>query len=253
MIIFLRKYLLVLLLFSLCFITFAENDKDISLNIHFNNFTTERWVVTSDTVFSPIVTNFSLGASSNIPLVNKFWIFPSFTFYSNFYTYDEENDKGVITDIENRTANVFSLLLDLPVIYQVSLKKTQINLGLGLSIYARHGIRWQGVPKSEESNILKLNRSFWRNFDFLNLLAIIGIDFKLKNNFKFGFEYKFYFPISNFITEDNDKTNCFALKIGFPISFIKKSGSPTSTENTEPIVQPNLSEVSAQTITTIMP
>ena len=120
---------------------------------------------------SPIVYPFSFGVKffKN----NTINFEPRLSFYAGYYLWVD--DAAYPAEIENRTATVFSFLLDLPVIYKKQLSKRQfLEFGFGPSANFRIAILSNGVSSSDAgttgsagSDTDEIRSYMWDNFNWL--------------------------------------------------------------------------------------
>lgn len=147
---------------------------------------------------SPIVYPFSFGVKffKN----NTINFEPRLSFYAGYYLWVD--DAAYPAEIENRTATVFSFLLDLPVIYKKQLSKRQfLEFGFGPSANFRIAILSNGVSSSDAgttgsagSDTDEIRSYMWDNFNWLFVNTSVSYTIKLSEKLRLGPECRFYIP-----------------------------------------------------------
>lgn len=147
---------------------------------------------------SPIVYPFSFGVKffKN----NTINFEPRLSFYAGYYLWVD--DAAYPAEIENRTATVFSFLLDLPVIYKKQLSKRQfLEFGFGPSANFRIAILSNGVNSSDAgttgsagSDTDEIRSYMWNNFNWLFVDTSVSYTIKLSEKLRLGPECRFYIP-----------------------------------------------------------
>lgn len=147
---------------------------------------------------SPIVYPFSFGVKffKN----NTINFEPRLSFYAGYYLWVD--DAAYPAEIENRTATVFSFLLDLPVIYKKQLSKRQfLEFGFGPSANFRIAILSNGVSSSDAgitgsagSDTDEIRSYMWDNFNWLFVDTSVSYTVKLSEKLRLGPECRFYIP-----------------------------------------------------------
>jgi hypothetical protein len=140
---------------------------------------------------SPIT--FSAGIGRNIPFASSFSFRPFLRFFTGYNTWEKNTVLAV--EIENRVAFVTSFLLDLPVGYNLQLKKNlRMEFSLSPSVLFRYGFLAQGVSNSYTTDIEKINSWFYSDAHFLYPSLQIGLDYQQKNGSFFGCTMAMYIP-----------------------------------------------------------
>lgn len=167
---------------------------------------------------SPVVYPITLGLV--YPRDNFISFQPQLSFFTNYYLYTEDK-AAAPAEIENRTATVFSFLLDLPVEFTLKpLEKHSIGLGFGPSILARFGILATGYNGSDtgtsgtiSDDIENINKWFWENARFLYLQGNAHYLYRFSDLIQAGPELRLYLPCGSIFTGDGLNATMIAIGI----------------------------------------
>lgn len=170
---------------------------------------------------SPIVYPFSFGVKFfKNNLIN---FEPRLSFYAGYYLWVD--DAAYPAEIENRTATVFSLMLDLPAIYKKQLTKRQfLEFGFGPAVNFRFAILSNGVSSSDagttgsaESDTDEIRSYLWKNCNWLFADASVAYTVKLSEKLRLGPECRFYIPCGQLFSGNglNSGIISFGLKAVF--------------------------------------
>ena len=146
----------------------------------------------SNSAPSPI--NATLGIGIQLPLGSRYLIFAPHIAVSNSY-YLWYDNMALPAEIENRTAIVPTILLDLPILGRMHLGKNILSIGVGASVLARFGILTTGVPANEAGDVNKINSFFWEDLNWLYPSMVISFDRKIQDNISVGIGAKGYLPL----------------------------------------------------------
>ncbi|MGL4986879.1 MAG: hypothetical protein ACRC5H_07060 [Treponemataceae bacterium] len=176
-------------------------------------------------VGAPTAILFSLGFGGHIPLFSFLLFAPHLTFYMNYYLWKDSRPQ--IAEIEHRTAQTFTFILNLPFLYTFSIKNSIISIGGGIALVARWGMTAQGVPSIDAQHTDLINKYFWSGINYLYPSIQLGFDQILRNGLGIGFIATYYFPLSNAVNQDINMLDgnmiSASLKITFPYKVKIKS------------------------------
>lgn len=121
-----------------------------------------------------------------------------------FTNYLFKDNKAYPAEIENRTAFVTSLLLDVPAVYTFRLSEhNSLFAGGGLAFNIRFGIRAANVTISEAgSDISNINKYFYQKARFIYPSVQFGWNYKIEDGYEMGLKGKLYIPITSLITKN---------------------------------------------------
>lgn len=209
-----KKILLAILVLTASALCFAERKVDFMTGF------APMLIVNTDSdkksAPSPIVYPITLGLV--YPPQGSISFQPQLSFFTNYYLYSEDK-KAAPAEIENRTATVFSFLLDLPVEYQFKLsEKHSITAGGAASILARFGILSSGVKSSDtgtsgsaSDDVKEINKWFWKNGRFFYLQGNVNYMYKFSDSIKAGPELKIYLPCGSLFSGEGMNSTMISL------------------------------------------
>ncbi len=142
---------------------------------------------------------------------------PHVHFFTNYYLWDGEAARPA--EVENRTATVFSAMLDLNAIYSLSYGQNIFQFGGGIGFLARYGILSNGVKSSDEGggtnttagdDVSKINSYLMGDMRFL--YPEVSFSY-LRNlgNFSVGGEFRAYIPLASLSKGDGLDAAIFSL------------------------------------------
>jgi len=117
---------------------------------------------------------------------------PKLSFFSNYYLWDGENARPA--EIENRTAQVLSFLLDLDASHTWFFKSSALQAGGGLGILGRFGFLANGVDSTYSNDVSSINSWFWKKLNFIYPNINISWMRRLESQWHAGFETRLYIP-----------------------------------------------------------
>lgn len=151
---------------------------------------------------SPIGSFF--GAEYRYPLRANVSLAPSLSLYAIQYLW--ANDRPLPAEVENRTAYVPSLLIDVPVLYHFTKNKFLFSFGGGTSILARFAFLEPGVGAEEQNpgeplaagdQVEAINAYFWDKARWLYPTLQAGVRYELETGWGGGFSLRVALPVSN--------------------------------------------------------
>lgn len=128
-----------------------------------------------------------------IPNYTFFSMQPELSFYSMYHLWYE--GMALPAEIENRTTNTLSFLLNVPVVISFFFEKNRMQLKAGLGLMMRFGLIASGVPENEKNDVENINSWFWQNGRFIYLTSGISWLFDLAGNTKIGPEFNIDVPV----------------------------------------------------------
>ncbi|HRY72038.1 MAG TPA: hypothetical protein P5165_02340 [Spirochaetia bacterium] len=149
----------------------------------------------SGTGTASLVTNI-LGASLSFPLApaSRLSFEPGADLYWAYY--GEVADRAVPIELENRDAFVLALLLDAPLSYAIPLSEDfRLSLGAGLAFDLRVGIK--AAEEVADETVAAINSYLWSKGRFLMPSTFLRIEYRLTENFDFGFAARAFWPLYN--------------------------------------------------------
>lgn len=214
-----KKFFLVAAVFSFCFFCHAERKADL-----FFEFTPTLLINTDggkNSAPSPIVYPVTLGVV--LPKDSNISFAPSLSFFTNYYLLTE--DGAAPAEIENRTATVFSFLIDIPAAFTLkTFEKHNFIISTGPSILARFGVLSSGVKDSDpglkgsaKDDVTEINSYFWEDGNFLYLNGKFTYLYKFSDLIKAGPHFKLYLPLGQIFTGKG--LNASLIGIGFTARF----------------------------------
>ena len=159
----------------------------------------------TESATSPIL--FMPGFGINYNLFNNISLQPRLNFFYNYYLWNK--DMALPAEVENRTATVFSALLDIPVLLRISTRHEKFSLqaGGGIAILARYGILSSGVKeddpnrdypnRSASDDVEDINSYMWENMRWIYPELSANIMFGLNNGWLLGASGTLYLPLGS--------------------------------------------------------
>lgn len=158
----------------------------------------------------------SLGFGIQLPLGKSFVSFiPHLDINVGYYLWN--NNMALPAEIENRTAIVPSIMLDLPISCTLKIKTSLLSLGIGISVLARYGFLSTGVPENDRTDVAKINSDFWKNLNWLYPSLHISFDRLLSNGVTAGAGIRGYIPIGALINNRGFDTAIISLEARFAL------------------------------------
>lgn len=222
-------FILILFIFS-AFNIFSENStsqfyKNKPLKIFFQFGPTSTINLAPKNISSPSPIKPNLAFTTEINMVKNFSIAPTINFFTNYYLwYDGEDSPknsgaALFAEIEHRTALVFNFLIDIPLVYNVKIKKSNLGLGLGCGILGRFGILSSGVSENEKTDVELINKYFWGKARFVYPMFQISWDYLRDNNWSLGGILKAYLPLGSILDQSygvfHNSIICLCFRVGF--------------------------------------
>ncbi len=144
---------------------------------------------------SPIA--FSIGAGAQIELLDQMSITPHAHFFANYYTW--KDGQAVPAEIENRSAYVPSIMLDIPATWDIKTGKSIFRLGGGVSFLFRFAFRANHVPETVEADLANINEWFYKGAEFFYPSIQASWDYTLDDGITVGVGAKAYLPVGSLI------------------------------------------------------
>lgn len=172
---------------------------------------------TSESAVSPIVYPISFGAVffKTKPVTFQ----PRLSFFANYYLW--ENDKAYPAEIENRTAAVFSFLLDLPAVYTLNLKeKHHMDFAFGPAFNFRIITLANGVSGSDagstgtaDGDVSEIRSYLWGNGNFVYLSTYTSYLYSVSDRLQVGPEFRFYISCGQLFSGNGFDSSMLSLGI----------------------------------------
>ncbi len=112
-----------------------------------------------------------------------------------FRTYCDYTDSGktVYTEIENRTAQVYGIMLDCTARYKLIKGNHRFNFGGGLGFLAQFAEKDEYVPASEEWKIGEINKEIWNPSNLFYPVIAVSWMYNASDKIQAGLELKSYY------------------------------------------------------------
>lgn len=143
---------------------------------------------------SPIVPTAAILA--RIPLKNNWELAPMVNMYITRYLW--ANERALPAALENRTALVPTILLDVPAVYRINAGRVNFDLGAGLAFCIRAAFAESVLPDEEKSSVKSINKYLWEQGRFLYPSFRAGITLPLENGVEPGLLFRAFVPVFNF-------------------------------------------------------
>ena len=158
---------------------------------------------------SPIL--FSPGFGVDIYMTKKLFLQPHANIFYTYYLWNK--DMALPAEVENRTATVPALLLDVPAVWNIVERNTMfVQVGGGLAVLARFGILSNGVSENDpnrdypnrtaKEDVSDINSFFYQDMRWLYPELTGTIMFALSNGWKLGASTTLYIPLGSLISGD---------------------------------------------------
>lgn len=158
---------------------------------------------------SPIL--FSPGFGADIHLHENLFLQPRINLFYTYYLWNR--NMALPAEVENRTATVPALLLDVPVVCSIAERGTMTaQAGGGLALLARFGILSNGVSAGDKNrdypnrtakqDVSDINAFFYQDFRWLYPELTGNIMFTLSNGWKVGASGTLYIPLGSIMSGD---------------------------------------------------
>lgn len=157
---------------------------------------------------SPIVYPLTIGAS----WPNYYFVSfqPRLSFFLNYYLWDNDSQKALPAEVENRTATSLSFLLSLPAVFSFHFtENTTFEAETGLSFLMRAGILSNGVSGSDSgtsgsaaSDVDNINTWFWTGGRLLYVDAGASWLYRFSDKIKTGPELRILVPLGSLFSGD---------------------------------------------------
>ena len=171
---------------------------------------------------SPII--YSLGIGYSFKIGSFFIIQPRLTGWMQYYTWDADTSYAYPSEVEFRTATVFSLIADIPFIISLGTEKNAFEFGAGFGFMPRFGILSNGVSDTDTgtsgtaaSDVNAINNWLWSDVRYLYPEAVISYTHLLGENWHVGAEYRFYLPLGSLVS--GHKMDCMMMSLALRLSF----------------------------------
>ncbi len=144
---------------------------------------------------SPI--QLSIGVGSQIKLQDSMSITPHAQFFANYYAWEDE--QVLPSPIEHRSAYIPSIMLDIPLTYDIRTENNIFRIGGGISFLFRFAILANNVPSTVQDDIDNMNAWFWQGAEFLYPSIQLSWDYIFEDGLTVGLGAKAYLPVGSLI------------------------------------------------------
>ncbi len=205
---------LILILFSFSSMLFAQaeqTNQELNTNIVISFGPLGLLNVHEDSAPSPI--NISLGAGAEIKILDKMSVTPHATYFGNYYLW--EDNQVLPAEIEHRGVFIPSLMLDIPVTYDVRLENSIIRMGGGLSFLLRFAVLSDAIPPSASLDIQEVNKWLWEKGRFFYPSVQFSWDYFFDSGVTIGLGAKAYIPITSLFTKQGINNGIASISLRF--------------------------------------
>ncbi len=154
-------------------------------------------ILNTDKSSAPSPINFSVGGGAQIRILEFMSVSPQAQFFANYYLW--QNDKVLPAEIEHRSAYVPSIMLDIPVSYDLYLSNSVFKFGLSPSFLFRFAFLANNVPDSVQVDIDNINEWFWQSGEFFYPSLQVSWDYLFEDSISVGLGLKAYLPVGSLI------------------------------------------------------
>lgn len=185
------------------------------LYINPNKYNSEGELVSAP---SPVIYPISIGI-----------IWPNYTFIAtqptlsffmmNHLWYD---GMALPAEIENRTTTTLSFMLNIPVVFSLYLPNNRLQLGGGIGVFMRFGLRAAGVNDSDSGytgtaggDVSEINSWFWKDLHWLYLTTSFSWLINVNEKLKIGPTFNAYIPVGTLFKDKS--TEGLMISVGFKI------------------------------------
>lgn len=139
---------------------------------------------------SPVLLSFGIGAQ--LPFLSFMSFTPHAQVFATYYSWNEGQKEAIFSEVEQRTAYVPSILVDLPLSFDFYVKKSIFRLGTGLAFDIRFAILAKNIATSEKTSVDYINKWLWQKGRFLYPMLQFSWDYIFPNGMSVGIGIKGY-------------------------------------------------------------
>lgn len=184
--------------------TVSNQENSVSVQENWDFFFTlgPALYINTDKNSAPSPVSFSVGAGFDFFKDKAISLQTKLSFFTGYYLWDGQNARPA--EIENRTAIVFSGLLDIDATHRWRKGRNTIEAGGGLSFLARAGMLANGVSQDDSGgtesstagdDVSSINKSFYSGMNFLYPNIAFSWMHTLESGWLAGLETKLYIPL----------------------------------------------------------
>lgn len=125
-------------------------------------------------------------------------------------------------EIENRTTTTLSFMLNIPVVFSLYLPNNRLQLGGGVGVFMRFGLRSPGVNDSDSGytgtaggDVSEINAWFWNDLHWLYLTTSFSWLINANEKLKIGPTFNAYIPVGTIFKDKS--TEGLLISVGFKI------------------------------------
>ncbi|MCR4742905.1 MAG: hypothetical protein K5866_08580 [Treponema sp.] len=189
-----------------------SSPEDFGDFVHSTNFFIE---LTPGFYLNPYKSELNSGPSAPIYPFSLGFIWPNYTFlaiqptltyFSMYHLWYDGN--AYPAEIENRTVTTYSIMMDIPIVFSVYMKKNRFQLKTGIAGIFRIGSLANGVSEDDSGytgsaggDLKEINKWYWSKLNFLYLSSGFAWLRELTGSLKGGPIINVYFPVGSFISQ----------------------------------------------------
>jgi hypothetical protein len=132
-----------------------------------------------------------------------------FSFFMSYYLWDGEN--ALPAEVEQRTAFVTTMLLDIPVLFNLEFGRHAIHAGPGIAFAPRLSfLAWNVKPSDSGASgdaggdVERISAWFYEKARFIYPEFAFGWDYALESGWRAGVDLRVYFPLANGANAENN-------------------------------------------------
>lgn len=133
---------------------------------------------------------------------------PTLSFFHMYHLYYD--GMALPAEIENRTTDTLSFMLNLPVVFSLYYAKNRLQINGGIGMLMRFGMKAYGVADDDYGylgtageDVTAINKWFWSNARYLYITTGAAWLLNLTGNLKAGPSVNIYFPIGTLFNREN--------------------------------------------------
>ncbi len=194
----------------------SERQKEYSVILTFGPLLMLNTDNTDEGAPSPII--YSFGGGADFYFYDDFFVEPRLTFFTNYYLFDGENAQPA--EIENRTANALSFMLDLTAGRRFEFEKHSFLISAGAGILSRFAFLAGDVDSSDAGTVAgssagddlsSINNWFWSDLNFFYPQFNFSYLYKFTETLKIGCDFRAYLPLSSILSQKGVDGMIFSL------------------------------------------
>lgn len=194
----------------------AVQQKDYSIFLTFGPLLMLNTDNTSEGAPSPIV--YSFGGGADFYFYDDFFVEPRLSFFTNYYLFDGKNAQPA--EIENRTANSLSFMLDFTAGRRFEFGKHTLLASGGVGLLCRFAFLADGVDSADTGtvdgstagdDVSSINSWFWSDLNFFYPQLNLCYLYEITEAIKIGCDFRTYLPLSSILSQNGLDGMIFSL------------------------------------------